>query len=508
LAVGLGVRQTLLDRRALCDGAAEKLAGIWDLHPPDQPEGARQSQIHAAFMRTGKSYAADVYETVTRELTSYAQSWTNMYKQTCEATQVRHEQSPEVLDLRMSCLNERLNGFRALTDVFADATAEVVENAVSATNALSTIDRCADVPILRAVVRPPDDPLTVAKVADLRKRLAETKARFDAGSWKETLKDTPMLVSQARVVNYQPLVAETLALVGLMYTKANDGPSAEKALAEAYRLADASRHDEVRAEVATMLVFVTGYENKDFASAHRWWETATAVRQRLGGHELLQAWLLNNLGCAFVSHHEAEAGVDAMKSALALKQKLLGSEHLDLALSEGNLGYVLGRLGRYEEGLSHTDRAIEIAEKKLGLQHPILASEFSNRGDELNALGRFEEARKSFLQASLVFERELGPAADPLAAVLTGVGLSYLGEAKPSEAIAPLERALIARSNKGTDPVDRAQTTFALARALWDCGRGPIRARRLAAEARAIYAKEGMERELGLVDAWLKSSLS
>ena len=163
LAVGLGVRQSLIDRRALCDGAGEKLAGIWDLHPPDQPEGPRQSQIHAAFMRTGKSYAADVYETVTRALTSYAQSWTTMYKQTCEATQIHHEQSAEVLDLRMSCLNERLNGFRALTDVFADATGEVVENAVSATNALSTLDRCADVPTLRAVIRPPDDPTTVAQ---------------------------------------------------------------------------------------------------------------------------------------------------------------------------------------------------------------------------------------------------------------------------------------------------------------------------------------------------------
>ncbi len=136
VAVGFGVRQSLIDRRALCDGAGEKLAGVWELHPPDQPEGPRQSQIHAAFMRTGKSYAADVYETVTRELTSYAQSWSNMYKQTCEATQVHHEQSPEVLDLRMSCLNERLSGFRALTDVFADATGEVVENAV-------TRDECA-----------------------------------------------------------------------------------------------------------------------------------------------------------------------------------------------------------------------------------------------------------------------------------------------------------------------------------------------------------------------------
>ena len=267
VVVGLGVRQSLIDRRALCDGAGEKLAGIWDLHPPDQPEGPRQSQIHAAFMRTGKSYAADVYETVTRALTGYAQNWTTMYKQTCEATQIRHEQSEEVLDLRMSCLNERLNGFRALTDVFADATGEVVENAVSASNALSTLDRCADVPTLRAVIKPPDDPTTAAQVAEMRRRLAKTKAHFDSGRWKETLKEAPALVSQARTLGYQPLLAESLGLTGLMYYTANDARAAEKALVEAYRLADASRHDEVRAEVATNLVFVTGYQERHFDDA-------------------------------------------------------------------------------------------------------------------------------------------------------------------------------------------------------------------------------------------------
>src|SRR5450432_1336729 len=84
VAVGFGVWKNTNDRRALCIGGGDKLAGIWEMHPPDQPEGPRQSQIHAAFLRTGKSYAADVYETVTRALTSYAQSWANMYQQTCE----------------------------------------------------------------------------------------------------------------------------------------------------------------------------------------------------------------------------------------------------------------------------------------------------------------------------------------------------------------------------------------------------------------------------------------
>ena len=249
---GFGVRESLADRRAVCGGGPEKLADIWELEGPavvgpGQPEPPHQAAIHAAFLRSGKSYAADVFVTASRALTSYAQSWAKMYKETCEATQVRHEQSADVLDLRMSCLQERLGAAR-LTNVFNDANGDVVENAVNATNALATLDRCADVPLLRAVIRPPEDAATREKVANLRRRLADLKAQFDAGQWKEALKNAPKLVAEARVVGYQPLTAESLALMGTMLAKNNDSLHAEQTLVEAFSVADASRHDEVRAE--------------------------------------------------------------------------------------------------------------------------------------------------------------------------------------------------------------------------------------------------------------------
>ena len=266
---GVGVRESLADRRAVCGGGPEKLADIWELETPavgpGQPEPPHQAAIHAAFLRSGKSYAADVFATASHALTTYAQSWANMYKETCEATQVRHDQSADVLDLRMSCLQERLGGLRALTNVFNDANGEVVENAVNATNALATLDRCADVPLLRAVIRPPEDKETKAKVASLRRQLADLKARFDAGRWKETLQNAPALVASARALGYQPLIAEVLVLMGDMFTKANDPKDAEKTLIEAFWVADASRHDEVRAEVATNLVYVIGYQEGQFA---------------------------------------------------------------------------------------------------------------------------------------------------------------------------------------------------------------------------------------------------
>ncbi len=503
LALGLGVRQSLANHRSICGAGPAHLGGIWDLPVAGETESLRQGEIHAAFLHTGKTYASDVYATVSRILTGYAQSWANMYREACESTQVRGEQSSEVLDLRMSCLQERLGGLRALTDVFGQANGEVVENAVSAANNLRSLDRCADVPLLRSVVRPPEDPATRARVADLRHQLAGLKALYDAGRYREGLKSAPGLVAAARALGYQPLVAETLALMGTMYSKSNDSHLAEQALVESYFAADASRHDEVRAEAALFLVWVIGYQEGRYVEAQRWAKTGDAVLQRLGGHELLHAWLLNNLGGIFEIQGEREAALRAQQEGLTLKEQALGRDHPDVGVSEGNVAVVLTALGRNQEALAHVDRSIEILENGLGPDHPDLATQLMNRGEILNALGRYHDGRASFERARIIWERELGLDNRILAYALTGIGVSYLSEGDPSSAIVPLERAFKIREAQETDPSRRAETRFALARALWEAGRDRSRARVLAEEAREGYAKAVVKAKLAEVEGWL-----
>ncbi len=501
-ALAVGVRPLLTENRRVCLGGPEKLAGVWDLTAPGGIEAPRQAQIHQAFLATGKSYAPDVFATVSRALTGYAQRWADMYKETCEATQVRGEQSAEVLDLRMSCLQERRDGLRALTDIFSQATGEVVENAVNATTALGTFDRCANVPLLRAVVKPPEDPATRAKVNELQIRLAGLKARFDAGRWKESLKDAPGLVAAAQALGYQPLLAETLLLQGNILMTAGDPAAAEKTIVKAYWRADASRHDEVRAEAAVMLIFVVGFQEGHLEEADRWATAGQSVLERLGGHEILRAWLLNDLGCVY-SLVARKGAVELMRESLALKEKALGPEHPDVGVSEGNLGLALREQGRNEEALVHVDRAIALRGRALGAGHPALATDLNNRGEILNDLRRYQEGRESFQRARLVWERELGPDNLNLGYALTGIGLGHLAERNPTGALVPLERAFKIRAAQETEPSRRAETSFALARALWEANRDHTRAVALAEQARADYAKTTAKAKLAEVDRWL-----
>jgi serine/threonine protein kinase/tetratricopeptide (TPR) repeat protein len=502
VVVGLGVRQSVSRHEAVCVGGAERLADVWELTPPGI-ESPRQAAIHRAFLASGKTYAADVYASVRRILTTYAEGWNNMYREACVATHVRGDQSAEVLDLRMSCLQERLGGLRALTQVYSGASGEVVENAVSAANALGTLERCADVPLLRSVVRPPEDPATRARVEDLRRRLADLKARFEAGSWREGVGAMDTLASEARALGYQPLTAEVLALVGRQHLKVADGAGGEKALEEAFWQADASRHDDVRADVATYLVWAFGYLQNDYAQANRWASTADAVLHRLGGHDLQRAWLLNNLASVEGLQGRKVESLRFNEEALALKQKAWGPDHPDVGISEGNVSIALEDLGRQQEALVHVDRSIEILSHGLGAEHPDVATQLSNRGEILNALGRYREARQSFERARIIWERELGLDHRDLGYVLTGIGESYLSERDALSALAPLERAWKIREAKETGPARRGETRFALARALWDSERDRARATELAHGARDAYVEAGDQAKATEIDGWL-----
>jgi tetratricopeptide (TPR) repeat protein len=504
-ALGFGGWRLLADKSQVCSGGPAKLAGIWDLQKAGEPEPARHAQIRQAFIGTGKSYAPDVFATVSHALTTYAQNWANMYKDACEATQVRREQSVEVMDLRMECLQERLGGVQALTDVFGAADGEVVEKSVGAVSSLELLDRCANVPLLRAVVKPPEDPPTRQRVAELRQRLVSLKARFDAGQWKKTGAEGPALIADVRKIGYKPLLAEALAQEGVMLVRANESSAGAQVLTEAYSVADASRHDEIRAETAAFLVHVVGYLEMRFPEAQSWATTANSVLERLGGHELVRAWLLNDLGNVLLVQGDTRGAVLMQQEGLALKEKVLGRDHPDVGFSEGNLSNALQSLGRNEEALVHVDRAISLLEKGLGSGHPELASQLNNRGEVLNALGRPREARRSFERACAIWERELGPESRLLAYGLTGIGQTYLAEENAAGALVPLNRAMRIRESLETDQAKRAETAFALARALWDANRDRVRAQLLAEQARESYAKAGAKNVPASVTAWLKA---
>jgi len=483
--------------RTLCTGGGSRLAGIWE---PGAALSQRKMAIRDAFAATGKSYSAQAYSSVARLFDQYVERWTGMYTDACQATHERGEQSPEVLDLRMACLNERLGNARALSDVFATADGKVVENAVSAAAALPSLDRCADVPLLRAVVKPPEDPGTRKRVDELRTELATLIALRDSGQCTRAMPKADTLISEVRTVGYQPLLAETLFASAQLGNHCGDDAQMLHRFKEAHAAASGSHNDDVAAQAAALIpLFAINRLNQDVV-AREWLEVARGAVARIGRETLANAMLAQAEGSLALTNRDYGHALAAADQSIDITRRLLGPDDPLTIAWEVNKGDWEVVAGRREEALRTDISAREHFERVLGRDHPRVAMVWNNEGEVLNLLGRYDEAEAAYERAVQLL-RHSGAEADLLAWGLTGLGRARLSKKQPEVAVAPLEEALAIRLEKHAAPALLGETRFALARALWS---RPSERRRALALAASARADNGDDRKLtDEIDRWL-----
>jgi tetratricopeptide (TPR) repeat protein len=501
VATILGAQRLSQRPQQMCLGAADRLSDVWE--PDDAPNPRpRRAGIERAFLATGSSQAAETWERVSAGIDRYASRWRAAYTSACEATHVKGDQSVEVLDLRMTCLQERLGQLKALTDLLAVADAEVVAGSVNAVLALDRIERCSDVALLRAVVPPPKDDRTRALVEGLRARLATVKAMRDSGRHHAGVMAALSLVADARAIGYKPILAEAQMVLGFLQWSDGDLSGHEKSLTEAIWAAEASHHDEVKANAAGTLAG-TAFRPED---AERWGRLAEATAERMGpGHERVMAWVLTGRSGVRNRLGDFAAGARFAREAISIKRRILEPRDPDMAFSLNNLAISLTGLGDSAGALAAIDEALAIVKDAYGDRSSYLGTYLSNRGEALNAQGNYEEARRMF-QEAIGQTREQLPVDHPnIAYPLTGLGVAQVALGDARGAVGTLERALRIREATEPDALLVAETRFALARALWDAHQDRARALSLASLARAAFATNPrIVAQVTAVDAWLK----
>ncbi len=220
------------------------------------------------------------------------------------------------------------------------------------------------------------------------------KALQDAGRYNRALDAARQVVAEARQVGYRPLIAEALNRLVLLQVDMHHPQDADESAEEALWIAEASRHDELVVELAAVEIYVAGYIEHDMTRARRWINQAQVFLERIGGHDLLRAWVLNNIGVVLDANEDHEGAATQFFQALRIKERVLGKDHPDVALTLANLADTLRALGRLDEALDDINRGIEILERTLGTSYPQLVLQLVNRAEILNQLGRFNEGRR------------------------------------------------------------------------------------------------------------------
>ncbi|MCY1057633.1 protein kinase [Nannocystis sp. SCPEA4] len=352
-------------QRPPCTGAADELAGVWDLE--------RRQALAAAFARIGAPFAAAAWSRTERLLDAHFAAWTAMARDSCEATHVRGTQSSQLLDLRAACLHRRRDEVRALTDLFAAADAQVVARAVQAVGLLAPIDACADQTALSAAVPPPDDLVLRARVERARARLAPLGALLRTGKYEEGRAGAQILVDEATALGHLPLTAEALLLSGELHAALGDLNTAERLLADAARAGAGARDDALIARAWTLLVAVVAVDQARPADGRAWARAADVAVMRAGDDPRLRAALLVHEGALARERGDHDDALARLQRALALQERVLAPDDPALADTLDHLGLAFAAAGEYEDAIASHRRALALRERALGPDHPDLA---------------------------------------------------------------------------------------------------------------------------------------
>jgi tetratricopeptide (TPR) repeat protein/predicted Ser/Thr protein kinase len=432
----------------VCQRGQARLAGVWD--------DARRAKVRESLLATSAPIAAETWTRVETRLDEYVGGWVEQYTDACTANQAG-EQSDEMLDLRMRCLDRRLDAVRAQVEVLTQADETVVEQATTAVAQLPALGLCGDTEALSAQIKPPDDPNLAAEVQRLREELAQSDALAESGKFSEALDIASNAMMDAEALDYLPIRAETRLRKGETELELELYGEAEKTLASAYWVGVEAEHDEVAAAAASGRMIALAQLERQ-AEALEWAQHAKAVVSRIGSGGEAEARFRASYGYVLSTQAKYEEAEEEFERALELYKSLFGENHPRVAAVVTRIGIVKIRKGDHPQARALFQEAVQILETGLGPGHPHTARPLRGIGGTYRREGKLAQARAAYERAIAVSEAAFGPDHISAARTLLSLGVLSRQEADYEVAEANYRRALkIYEASRGKEHRDVAR---------------------------------------------------
>jgi tetratricopeptide (TPR) repeat protein len=431
VAVGGGLLARGGGGGAVCTDAGRHLAGVWD--------ASRSKRVHDALRRAGVPGVGERWGLVRRQLDDYALAWAAAHTEACRATRVHKEQSEAMLQLRMSCLDDRRSELESAVEQLEAAKPDVLVHAAMLIPASAGLAQCSNSRALSSVVVAPPGQ-TRQQIADLRARLARAEALRRSGRYEKLLEVSEKLLEETRAVAYEPLLAEVLLLRGLALAEYRND-SALGVFREAANTALAARHDRVAARAWTALVYYAG------ALAHRYDEAekaaglARASLRRLGSARDIEAALENNVAMLVLTRDKYDSALEHLTRAEKLYTQVYGAKSYRVAAVLDNMAIVYTDIKKRKKAMALYERALQIREAALGPNHPDVARTLTNLAGVYTREFRFKESARMLERALRIKEAAYGTDHPALVTTLNNLGNAYQELSRWAEAAELFRRA-------------------------------------------------------------------
>jgi eukaryotic-like serine/threonine-protein kinase len=401
-AVALAYAAADQSDEAVCTGGGEQLSAVWN------PTAA--SRIRAAFAATDRSHARTTADGIARRLDAYAGEWTSMHRATCLAT-TRREQSPELLDRQMVCLDRRLAQLGALIQLFTGpADGSLVDNALDVAARLDPVGACADTAALLSRVPLPVEPARRARVAELERQLDRANLERQAGRADGAVGAARQVLEAEAKLDYAPLAARAGRVLGRALQDLGRPAESREALMQAQRMAEKAGDFRLAAEVMLDLLGVVGLDQVRDREVELLLEVTEASLERpeLRNDQMLRARLLQLRASIATERRRVDPAITDLREALAIYERISSSDSTAVATAEESLANALRYKGLYEEAGKLYTAALVSHRRLFGEDHPRVAVCHLHLGTLHHEQGNFVEARQEYMAALKTFDKIRG----------------------------------------------------------------------------------------------------
>jgi serine/threonine protein kinase/tetratricopeptide (TPR) repeat protein len=352
---------------------------------------------------------------------------------------------------------------------------------------------------------------------------AERKA-FREGRYQEALNYAQVALKEAEAFGPQDSrLATSLHNAGELYIRLEKYDEADRFLQRALSIRKTEDAENARTLCALARL---NYGRGDRDKAERLYRQSLAIREKVLGKDHADvAESQNGLALVLAVRKIGEAEQMARKS-LGIREKALGENDPAVAESLSTLVEVTMDIGKPSEIESYLERAIAIRESSLGSEHPDLAESLINKGIFLDKRCQCRDAETPMRRAMPILEKTFGTnhpvvarANLALANVMAGQGRAPEFEELTARAIAVFEKSsgptsrdlAKALSIKGTaltslDKYKEAEENLLRSLALFEKDRlGGEMAAEAYLNLATLFSKKG---ELTKSEVYLKSSTS
>ena len=380
----------------ICTGALEQVAAVWN------PGVA--ARVHSSFTATARPHAQQSANRVAEGIGLYTGQWATMHRAACLAT-ARGEQSPDLLDRRLSCLGRRLDQVAALLEVFVrHADGSLVDRAIETVSKLEPLSTCADSAALRSRVALPADPALRARVAELERQVDRAELERHAGRPQAAADAARAVLRVQGDLDHAHLAAQAEGVLGRSLEDLGRMAEAREALGRAQRLAQRAGDARLAANLMVELLFVVGARQEHRGEAQLLAEVVEGALEspELRGDEALRARLLSALGSIAWREKRADRAVELQREVLAIRRRTVPAISEEVASAEERVGIALGAKDLQAEARLHHFEALAIRRQLFGDQHPDVAASQSNLAISYLQEARPDDARPHLLAARAI----------------------------------------------------------------------------------------------------------